>query len=126
MGIPTVVSFWPHPREVLFGESRLRLDLPREKTLLLRPLGIEQLVLVPFNKTLASTTAETFANEILVKTLQAKHISVGENFRFGRNREGDVFTLKRIGASLGIKICWKIHLPLAIFWNIPQLRQKIM
>ena len=104
IGVPTVVSFWPHPREVLFGESRLRLDLPHEKTLLLKPLGIEQLVLVPFNKTLASKSAETFADEILVKTLQAKHIAVGENFRFGRNREGDISTLEKIGASLGIKI----------------------
>ena len=104
IGVPTVVSFWPHPREVLFGESRLRLDLPTEKTLLLKPLGIEQLVLVPFNKTLASKSAETFVDEILVKTLQAKHIAVGENFRFGRNREGDISTLKKIGKSLGIKI----------------------
>ena len=104
IGVPTVVSFWPHPREVLFGESRLRLDLPTEKTLLLKPLGIEQLVLVPFNKTLASKSAETFINEVLVKTLHAKHIAVGENFRFGRNREGDIFTLKMIGASLGIKV----------------------
>ncbi len=104
LGVPTVVSFWPHPREVLFGESRLRLDLPSEKTSLLEPLGIEQLVLVPFNKTLASKNAETFVDEILVKTLQAKHIAVGENFRFGRNREGDIYTLKKIGESLGIKI----------------------
>ena len=104
IGIPTVVSFWPHPREVLFGESRLRLDLPNEKTFLLEPLGIEQLVLVPFNKTLASKSAETFVDEILVKTLHAKHIAVGENFRFGRNREGDISTLKRVGASLGIKV----------------------
>ena len=104
IGVPTVVSFWPHPREVLFGESRLRLDLPTEKTLLLKPLGIEQLVLVPFNKTLASKSAETFVDEVLVKTLQAKHIAVGENFRFGRNREGDTSTLKKIGESLGIKV----------------------
>ena len=104
IGVPTVVSFWPHPREVLFGEARLRLDLPTEKTLLLKPLGIEQLVLVPFNKTLASQSAETFVDKILVKTLQAKHIAVGENFRFGRNREGDIFTLKKIGALLGIKV----------------------
>ena len=104
IGIPTVVSFWPHPREVLFGESRLRLDLPNEKTSLLEPLGIEQLVLVPFNKTLASKSAEAFVDEILVKTLQAKHIAVGENFRFGCNREGDVNTLKRIGACMGIKV----------------------
>ena len=104
IGVPTVVSFWPHPREVLFGESRLRLDLPNEKTFLLEPLGIEQLVLVPFNKNLASKSAETFVEEVLVKTLHAKHIAVGENFRFGRNREGDTSTLKKIGASLGIKI----------------------
>ena len=104
IGIPTVVSFWPHPREVLFGESRLRLDLPNEKTSLLEPLGIEQLVLVPFNKTLASKSAETFVNEILVKALQAKHIAVGENFRFGCNRQGDISTLKKMGEYLGIKV----------------------
>ena len=104
IGIPTVVSFWPHPREVLFGEARLRLDLPSEKTSLLKPLGIEQLVLVPFNKTLASKSAEQFVEEVLVKTLKAKHIAVGENFRFGRNREGDISTLKKIGVSLGIKV----------------------
>ena len=104
VGIPTVVSFWPHPREVLYGESRLRLDLPAEKTFLLEPLGIKQLVLVPFTKDLASKSAETFINEILVKTLQAKHIAVGENFRFGRNREGDTLILKKIASSLGIKV----------------------
>ena len=104
LGVPTVVSFWPHPREVLFGESRLKLDLPFEKTFLLEPLGIKQLVLVPFNKSLASKSAETFIDEILVKTLHAKHIAVGENFRFGRNREGDICTLKELGESKGIKI----------------------
>ncbi len=104
IGVPTVVSFWPHPREVLFRESRLRLDLPTEKTLLLKPLGIEQLVLVPFNRTLASKSAEEFVNEILVNTLDAKHIAVGENFRFGRNREGDIHTLRKIGESLGVKV----------------------
>ncbi len=104
VGVPTVVSFWPHPREVLSGESRLRLDLPAEKTLLLEPLGIKQLVLVPFTKDLASKSAETFINEILVETLQAKHIAVGENFRFGRNREGDTLTLKKIATSLDIKV----------------------
>ena len=60
IGVPTVVSFWPHPREVLFGESKLKLDLPNEKTFSLKPLGIEQLVLVPFNKTLAYQSSETF------------------------------------------------------------------
>ena len=47
--VPSVVSFWPHPREVLYGEPRLRLDLPNEKLSLLEPLGIRQLVLVDNN-----------------------------------------------------------------------------
>ena len=103
-GIPTVVSFWPHPREVLFGESRLRLDLPSEKTSLLEPLGIKQLVLIPFDKDLAKLSAETFVNKILHQTLKAKIIVVGENFRFGKNREGDSFTLQKTAESLGIKV----------------------
>ena len=103
-GIPTVVSFWPHPREILFGESRLRLDLPSEKTSLLEPLGIQQLVLVPFDLELASLSAESFVKNVLYKTLQAKVVSVGENFRFGRNREGDYLTLKAISKPLGIKV----------------------
>ena len=40
----------------------------------------------------------------MVKTLHAKHIAIGENFRFGRNREGDIYTLEKLGKSLGIKI----------------------
>ena len=104
LGIPTVVSFWPHPREILFKESRLRLDLPSEKTSLLEPLGIKQLVLIPFDLKLASLSPESFVETILFKTLQAKVISVGENFRFGRNRTGDSLTLKKIAKSLGIAV----------------------
>ena len=65
-GVPTVVSFWPHPREVLYGEPRLRLDLPAEKACLLAPLGVEQLVLVPFDRDLASLSAETFVKQMLI------------------------------------------------------------
>jgi len=103
-GIPTVVSFWPHPREVLYGETRLRLDLPSEKTSLLEPLGVKQLVLVPFDPALAALTPEKFVNQILIETLQAKRIAVGENFRFGRNREGNVYTLQKIASYAGIEV----------------------
>ncbi len=105
-GIPTVVSFWPHPREVLYGESKLRLYLPSEKVSLLQDLGVEQLVLVPFNKSLASLTAEDFFEEILLKKLQAKKIAVGENFRFGKDRNGDPSTLT--------KLCKKADLELSV------------
>jgi riboflavin kinase/FMN adenylyltransferase len=102
--IPTVVSFWPHPREVLHGEPRLRLDLPEEKLELLEPLGIEQLVLVPFTRQLAALTPESFVREVLADRLQARRIAVGTNFRFGVDRSGDVNELARIGASLGIDV----------------------
>ncbi len=102
--VPTVVSFWPHPREILYGESRLRLYLPSEKSLLLEALGIEQLVLVPFDLALASLSAEAFFKKILIENLQAKQIAVGANFRFGKNREGDTSTLLRLGKESDIKV----------------------
>ncbi len=103
-GIPTVVSFWPHPREVLYGEQRLRLDLPSEKTELLGPLGVEQLVLVPFDHSLAALSPEEFVDQILVQTLKAKKIAVGANFRFGKNRQGDAQRLKELASHANIDI----------------------
>ena len=91
---PTIVSFWPHPREVLFGETRLRLDLPEEKLPLLENLGIEQLVLIPFDKKLSKLNANYFLKDVLFKQLQSKSISVGENFRFGYKRQGDINTIR--------------------------------
>ena len=103
-GVPTVVSFWPHPREVLFGEPRLRLDLPSEKLALLEPLGIEQLVLVPFNRELARLSAEAFIDQILCDALDARRIAVGANFRFGHQRKGDAALLQELGRRRGITV----------------------
>lgn len=103
-GIPSVVSFWPHPREVLHGEPRLRLDLPSEKLNLLEPLGIEQLVLVPFDQQLAQLSAETFVHTVLLEALQARHIAVGANFRFGRGRSGDTNTLRLLCEQANVKV----------------------
>ena len=102
--VPTVVSFWPHPREVLFGEARLRLDLPSEKLELLQPLGIEQLVLVPFTPELAQLSAEAFVNTVLLDTLKAQRIVVGANFRFGNKRSGDADLLRQVAAARGVEV----------------------
>jgi riboflavin kinase/FMN adenylyltransferase len=102
--VPTVVSFWPHPREVLHGETRLRLDLPEEKLALLEPLGIRQLVLVPFTRELAALDPEAFVAKVLQDLLQTRRIAVGENFRFGAGRRGDATDLARIGAARGIEV----------------------
>jgi riboflavin kinase / FMN adenylyltransferase len=102
--LPTVVSFWPHPREVLHGEARLRLDLPQEKLELLEPLGIQQLVLVPFDRALAALSPEAFVQQVLLDQLAARHIAVGENFRFGAGRAGSAADLQRLGAAHGVAV----------------------
>ena len=103
-GVPTVVSFWPHPREVLHGETRLRLDLPEEKLELLEPLGIRQLVIVPFTRALAALSPEAFVAQVLVGQLQARQVAVGENFRFGAGRCADATDLARLGAACGVAV----------------------
>lgn len=102
--VPTVVSFWPHPREVLHGEPRLRLDLPAEKLPLLEALGVRQLVLVPFDAALAALRPEQFVERVLVERLQARRIAVGANFRFGAGRCGDAADLQRLAAAHGIAV----------------------
>ena len=102
--VPSVVSFWPHPREVLHGDTRLRLDLPAEKLELLEPVGIEQLVLVPFDPALAALTPEAFVEQVLVGQLAAGLVAVGENFRFGKGRSGDTAALIALGQRYGLAV----------------------
>ena len=102
--LPTVVSFWPHPREVLYGDMRLRLDLPKEKLALLQPMGIRQLVLIPFDLALAALSPEDFVASVLVGQLDARSIAVGENFRFGVDRRGNAHDLARVAGSHGVEV----------------------
>ena len=102
--VPSVVSFWPHPRELLHGETRLRLDLPEDKLDLLEPLGIRQLVLVPFTRELAALSPRAFVEEVLAGQLRARRVAVGENFRFGAGRCGDATDLAHIGSSCGMAV----------------------
>lgn len=102
--VASVVSFSPHPREVLQGETRLRLDLPEEKLEQLASLGIRQLVLVPFNLALAALSPEAFVRQVLAEQLQARQVAVGANFRFGAGRSGDATDLERLGRACGIAV----------------------
>ena len=102
--VPTIASFWPHPREILYNETRLRLDLPDEKLPILEDLGIKQLVMIPFDKKLSNLSAEKFIRDILINQLQAKSISVGANFKFGYNRSGNINTIKDTIKDTDIKL----------------------
>jgi riboflavin kinase/FMN adenylyltransferase len=91
----TVVSFDPHPQEFFQKTIRLQLTPIEEKLKLLESLGVQQLVLLPFDEELSQLTADQFMEDILHQQLQAEQIAVGFNFRFGQKRQGTVYMLKR-------------------------------
>ncbi|HEY9805504.1 MAG TPA: hypothetical protein V6D04_02990, partial [Candidatus Obscuribacterales bacterium] len=101
---PTVVTFNPHPQEFFSGQPRSLLTPLNEKVLQLKAMGIRQLVLLPFDRELADLSPQAFVQEILVKQLQAKTISVGVDFRFGRQRAGTAADLQAIAATYGIAV----------------------
>ena len=101
---PSLVSFTPHPREFFTG-GKLKLLTPvSEKAELLENLGIEQLVLLRFDRDLASLSPQQFVRQILTEQLQATEISVGSDFRFGYQRKGSAEDLKHIAANFGITV----------------------
>lgn len=101
---PSVVSFTPHPREFFTG-GKLQLLTPiPEKAQQLSNMGIEQLILLPFDRNMASLTPQQFVEQILVKQLQTRQISVGLDFRFGYQREGTAQDLQRIASSFEISV----------------------
>jgi len=102
--IPSVVSFTPHPREFFTGAKLQLLTPVEQKAEILSELGIEQLVLLPFNQDLASLSPQQFVEQILVQRLKTVSISVGTDFRFGYQRQGTGEDLKQIAAEYGIKV----------------------
>ncbi|MFI9653466.1 bifunctional riboflavin kinase/FAD synthetase [Guyparkeria sp. GHLCS8-2] len=105
----TVVIFEPLPRE-FFAEARgmepvARLTRLRERFEAFAALGvIDRLVLMPFNARLASMSAEAFVNELLVDALGARHVVIGDDFRFGAKRAGDFALLESMGPRLGFGV----------------------
>ncbi|MFP4008820.1 MAG: bifunctional riboflavin kinase/FAD synthetase [Spirulinaceae cyanobacterium] len=101
---PTVVSFNPHPREYFTGQPKALLTPLAEKVEQLEKQNIEQLVLLPFDRELAALSPQAFVQKILVQQLNARLVSVGADFCFGRDRTGTAQDLKRIAATAGIEV----------------------
>lgn len=94
-GAGTVLTFEPHPTAVIQpgAAPRLLTDL-RRKAELVGSLGVEELVVVPFDREFAQRSAQDFIDDVLVGALGATHVSVGENFRFGHKARGDTELLR--------------------------------
>lgn len=103
--VPAVLVFEPQPQE-LFAPDKApaRLCRLRDKYSLLAELGVERLICVNFTRKFASQTAEQFIEDLLVKKLGIKHLIVGDDFHFGKNRTGDFAMLSLAGKNFGFDV----------------------
>jgi riboflavin kinase / FMN adenylyltransferase len=100
-GVSVVITFVPHPLKVLAPRRSFRLITPYvEKESLIAASGIDYLVTIPFSKEFAAISAEAFVRDILVGRIGVKKLIIGYDYAFGRNREGDVHLLRRLGGEL--------------------------
>ncbi|HEX3042486.1 MAG TPA: bifunctional riboflavin kinase/FAD synthetase [Solirubrobacterales bacterium] len=89
-GADTVLTFDPHPLEVLHPAATPKLIMPfGVKRDVIEGLGVQELVVIPFDAEVAKQSAEEFIGDVLLAKLDAKQVSVGENFRFGAKAKGD-------------------------------------
>jgi riboflavin kinase/FMN adenylyltransferase len=94
-GSDTVLTFEPHPRTVVAPDSAPKLLTSLDaKADQIASLGVEELVVIPFDGSFAAQTAQEFIDHVLVEQLGAERVSVGENFRFGNRARGDAELLR--------------------------------
>lgn len=99
-----VLSFEPHPREFFSPDKApARLSSLREKADELALLGIDHLHVFRFNQTFAALSADEFIVRVLMDTLQARYVLVGDDFRFGAQRAGDIALLAQSGTTNGFE-----------------------
>ena len=106
LGAPSLLAtFEPQPREYFErGRVPARLTRFREKMHLLAATGIDRVLCIPFNEATRTISAEEVVERFLVGMLGVKYLVVGDDFRFGRNREGDYALLKAAGDRLGFGV----------------------
>lgn len=104
-GLALALTFHPHPSTVLAPHRTPPLLTSLEDRLaLFRWLGLDRVLVMPFDRPLASMEASTFARDILVARLGARTVFVGYNFRFGRGASGTAADLERWGAAWGMEV----------------------
>lgn len=105
-GETVLITFWPHPRLVLYpNEHNLRLlSTFEEKAKLLEQFGIDHLVSIPFTKEFSQLSSEQFIKTVLVDKLKTKKLVIGYDHRFGKNREGGFEYLQKNCSQFGFEL----------------------
>lgn len=105
-GESVLITFWPHPRMVLNKDAGFLklINTMDEKQELLRKIGINHLILIPFTTEFSRTSSEDFIKNILVEAIGTKKLIIGYNHRFGKNREGSFDSLVKDSHKYGFEV----------------------
>jgi len=104
-GTSIVMTFEPHPIRVLKNNNHPPLiTLYEQKVELIEKAGLDVLICIPFTQEFAAISAKEFVEDILVKRIGIKAIIVGEDYTFGKNREGNLDLLKTLGNQFGFEV----------------------
>jgi riboflavin kinase/FMN adenylyltransferase len=102
--ISLLLTFSPHPEKVLGIREVKMLQTLDQRLGEIEKYSLQYVVVVPFDQKFANTTAEKFIRAIVLQKLKAKKVIVGENFRFGQYREGDISKLRALAAEYHFKV----------------------
>jgi riboflavin kinase / FMN adenylyltransferase len=105
-GEVVLITFYPHPRMVLFpDDNELKmLNTQEEKARLLEQFGVNHLIIIPFTKQFSRLSSVEFVRDILCNKVGTKKLVIGYNHHFGRNREGSFEHLKEYGPVYGFTV----------------------
>jgi riboflavin kinase/FMN adenylyltransferase len=105
-GETVLLTFFPHPRMILHpeDESIKLINTINEKAELLEKLGVDHLIITPFSRDFSNQTAEEYIRDILVNKIGTKKIVIGYDHRFGKDRQGGLEDLLRLGPVYGFDV----------------------
>lgn len=104
-GESVLLTYWPHPRLVLYPEQELYLLTSiEEKAELLSQKHVDHLVIIPFTEEFSNLSSEEFIKDILVERIGTKKLVIGYDHKFGKNRSGSFEELKKDGPIYGFDV----------------------
>ena len=103
-GTSTVLSFHPHPREIVEGTPLSLLTTIEERADIMEEIGLDQLVVLPFTKEFSRLSAEAFVEDVLVRGIGLREIVIGYDHAFGRDRRGNADLLRTLGKKHGFTV----------------------
>jgi riboflavin kinase/FMN adenylyltransferase len=104
-GHTVLLTYWPHPRLILFPDQPFKLlSSVEDKAKVLDKMGIDHLVVIPFDQEFSQLSSSAFIHDYLVEKIGTKKLVIGFNHRFGKNREGSFTELRRDAPRYGFKV----------------------